>query len=93
LIIIFAAFSALYLIVDRLKKGSLPDRGKSYSLLGATWFSILSPITWFLVFKGQAYVHTHTNYLAWHMPFTLFGFTLCGMVLRSLAALFAARPR
>ena len=50
---------------------------------GVTWLSILSPITWFILFKGQAYIHTHTNYLAWHMPFTFFGFALCGFVLRS----------
>jgi hypothetical protein len=83
LIVIFAVFTVLYMILDRRKRAELPDRNKSNGLIGATWFSILSPITWFLVFKGQAYVHTHTNYLAWHMPFTLFGFALCGAVIRS----------
>jgi hypothetical protein len=91
LILIFAVFTALYFILDRIKKGNLPDRNKSYALIGATWFSILSPVTWFVIFKGQAYVHTHTNYLAWHMPFTLFGFALCGFVLRSLITAFATR--
>ena len=84
LIVIFAAFTLIYLLLDKRQKGQLRGRDRGYALVVATWFSLLSPLTWFLLFKGQAYVHTHTNYLAWHMPFTLFGFALCGLVLQSL---------
>lgn len=86
IIIIFAAFTAVYLFFDKFKNGALPDRTKTYALIGATWFSILSPISWFIIFKGQAYYHTHTNYVAWHMPFTLFGYAMCGLVLQSIIA-------
>jgi len=91
IIVIFAAFTAIYLIFDRLKKGNLPDRTKTYALISATWFSILSPISWFIIFKGQAYYHTHTNYVAWHMPFTLFGYAMCGLILQSIIATFWIR--
>ena len=85
-IIIFAAFTVIYLAFDKLRKGSIPDRKKTYALIGATWFSILSPISWFTIFKGQAYYHTHTNYVAWHMPFTLFGYAMCGLILQSIVS-------
>ncbi len=91
IILIFAAFTAIYLIFDKFKKGNLPDRTKTYALIGATWFSILSPLSWFIIFKGQAYYHTHTNYVAWHMPFTLFGYAMCGLILQSILAMFWIR--
>jgi preprotein translocase subunit SecG len=91
LIIIFAIFSVIYVILGRRGQDDPSNRNKTFALIGATWFSILSPLSWFLMFKGQAYVHTHTNYLAWHMPFTLFGFALCGFVLRFLITAFVTR--
>ena len=54
------------------------------SLIAATWVSALSPVSWFVLFKGQAFVHTHTNYLAWHMPFTLFGYAMCAWLVRCM---------
>jgi hypothetical protein len=88
LIIIFAVFTALYIILDKIKQNRLSDRTKVYALIGATWFSILSPVLWYLIFRGQAYDHTHTNYLAWHMPFTLYGYAMCGFVLQSIIVTF-----
>ncbi len=84
LIVIFAVFTALYFAADRLPRLQLTDRSRAYALMGAAWLSLLSPLSWYLIFKGQAYVHTHTNYLAWYMPFTLFGFAMCGYVCQSL---------
>ncbi len=88
-IVTFAAFTLLFIGVDSWRRPSPEERGKAYALMGATWLSLLSPVSWFLIFKGQAYIHTFTNYLAWHMPFTLFGFAFCGYVLQCL--LVAAR--
>lgn len=82
IIILFAAATALYLVLERLRPDRLPDRVRVHALMAATWISILSPVSWFVIFKGQAYVHTFTNYLAWHMPFTLLGYSLCGVVAR-----------
>ncbi len=92
LIVLFAAFTLIYLLLESRQKGHLIGRDKGFALIAATWFSLLSPLTWYLLFKGQAYVHTHTNYLAWHMPFTLFGFALCGFVLQSLIPALAKWP-
>jgi hypothetical protein len=84
IIIAFAVASVGYVLFDALNRHRLPTRTKAYALIAATWAALISPVSWFLIFKGQAYVHTHTNYLAWHMPFTLFGYAMCAYVLRSI---------
>jgi hypothetical protein len=83
LIMVFAGFTLLYFLLEHWRRSTVIERAKMCALIATTWLSILSPVVWFVVFKGQAYVHTHTNYLAWHMPFTLFGFAMCGFVLWS----------
>ncbi|HUH98452.1 MAG TPA: hypothetical protein VLZ89_13890 [Anaerolineales bacterium] len=97
LILIAAVFTGIYVGVDKAAKLNLPDKRRSYAWIGATWVSVLSPISWFVIFKGQAYVHTHTNYLAWYMPFTLFAFALCafivGDIFKALAGQAAAAPK
>ncbi len=90
-IVLFAAVTALYLGLERAHPGRLPDRTRVHALIAATWISFLSPVSWFIIFKGQAYVHTFTNYLAWHMPFTLFGYALVGVVVRSAFQAFSSR--
>jgi hypothetical protein len=84
ILIIFAGITALYLVFQHFRPEWLPDRNKSMSLIAATWLAVLSPLSWFVLFKGQAFVHTHTNYLAWHMPFTLFGYVMCAWLARCM---------
>jgi hypothetical protein len=81
---IFAAVTIVYWILHRLQPDRFPDNDKSSGLIAATWLSLLSPVSWFILFKGQAVVHTHTNYLAWHMPFTLLGYAMTAWLLRSI---------
>jgi hypothetical protein len=61
-----------------------PDEEKPQSdmaFVSATWFSVLAPLSWFAIFMSHSYVHTHMDFIVWQMPFTLFGFALCGLVL------------
>ncbi|MBL0702539.1 MAG: hypothetical protein JJV95_00965 [Sulfurospirillum sp.] len=53
---------------------------KLLALSFATWFSFLAPMSWYTLAKGHSYIHTHINYVLWHLPFTLFGFALVGFV-------------
>lgn len=53
------------------------------SLLITTMFSLLCPLSWFIVFKQHATEHPHLDYIVWYMPFLLFGFLLIGRVLTS----------
>lgn len=81
LIIAFAIVSVL-LYSRRLFSSSRQDskieQQKQNALLGATWFSILAPLSWFIVFKAHSYLHPHMNYIVWQMPFTIMGFAVVG---------------
>lgn len=53
---------------------------RDLALLAALWFSLLAPLSWFVVFKSHASEHPHLDYLVWQLPFTFFGFAVCGSV-------------
>jgi len=84
LMILFALVSALYFIVNKRKTQDSDRSRQGIALIAVTWFSLLGPLSWYTIFKSVAYFHTHMNYLPWHMPFTLFGFGLCGFFIESL---------
>ena len=73
LIVLFIAMSALL-----LWRGNAERRHHYIALICATWFSILAPLSWFVIFKAHSYIHTHMSFLLWQMPFTLFGFAVFG---------------
>ncbi len=81
-ILLFALASGIYWAIRR----SVGNPTGS-ALVLALWFSLFGPLSWYTVFKSLAYVHTHMNYLPWHMPFTIFGFGLCGFVVQKLIGL------
>ena len=57
---------------------------KRVALIYATWFSILAPLSWFIIFKAHSFVHTGMNFIVWQMPFVFFGFAECGFVIKNL---------
>ena len=61
-----------------LWRGNAERRHHYIALICATWFSILAPLSWFVIFKAHSYIHTHMSFLLWQMPFTLFGFAVFG---------------
>ena len=72
------------------------ERRRSIALILSTWFSILAPLSWFVIFKAHSYVHTHMNFIVWQMPFTFFGFAVCGMAAKRIGLRVSAlrmRPR
>jgi len=62
------------------------SRRKAVALLCATWISICAPLSWFIVFKAHSQIHTHMNFIVWQMPFTLFGFAVCGLLASRLVS-------
>jgi hypothetical protein len=64
------------------------EKRMCHALFWATWFSVLAPLSWFVIFKAHSAIHTHMNFIVWQMPFTFFGFAVCGLVAKnSLASL------
>ena len=82
LLVLFLVASLLLVLKKKKASGALHPRAGP-ALLAATWFSLLTPLSWFVLFKAHSYIHTHLNFLVWQMPFTLFGFALCGLIIRS----------
>lgn len=79
LIIVFLFVSVLQFL--RCDTKIAPEKSPSYrALIYTTWFSILAPLSWFVIFKGHSFIHTHMSFLLWQMPFTLFGFAVVGSV-------------
>jgi hypothetical protein len=83
LIVSFVVMSLISLFAWK-KNRSLDLRQKDIALVAATWFSILAPLSWYVIFKSHSYIHTHVNFVVWQMPFTLFGFAIWGFVVQRL---------
>ena len=77
LIVLFIAMSAL--LFWRSNEKEIAERRQHYiALIWTTWFSILAPLSWYIIFKAHSYIHTHMSFLLWQMPFTFFGFAVFG---------------
>ena len=77
LIVLFFAMSVLLYL--RSNKEMMAERRQHYiALIWTTWFSILAPLSWYVIFKAHSYIHTHMSFLLWQMPFTFFGFAVFG---------------
>ena len=76
LIVLFIVMSAL--LFSRSEKMMTERRQHSIALIWTTWFSILAPLSWYVIFKAHSFIHTHMSFLLWQMPFTFFGFAVFG---------------
>lgn len=81
--LIFALFTFILLARHWSRLFSIPLR-RDLALVITTWFSILAPLSWYIIFKPTSYIHTFIFPMAWQMPFTLLGFALCGYVITDL---------
>jgi hypothetical protein len=80
---LFFLFSLVFFILYKWKKPANINR-KGWALTLTTWYSILAPLSWFIVFKPNAFLHTSIYAMLWYMPFTLLGLALCGFVLSKI---------
>jgi len=83
LILLFMMMSVI-LYSFRNRHVSAKNKQKDLALICATWFSILAPLSWFVIFREHSYIHRHMNYVVWQMPFVFFGFAVCGLVANSV---------
>lgn len=81
LVVMFGIFTTLYFFFHKKQEG-YPR--KAIALIVSTWFSILAPLSWYIIFRPHSIIHTHVNTMGWQMPFTLLGFALCGFVVSDL---------
>lgn len=77
LIVLFIVMSVLLFLRSGGKVRA--ERRQHYiALIWTTWFSILAPLSWYVIFKAHSFIHTHMSFLLWQMPFTFFGFAVFG---------------
>ncbi len=84
LILIFALAAAV--LIYLVRKTPQAHQRRALALASAMGFSILAPLSWLIIFKAHSYVHTFMNNIVWQMPFTIFGFAVCGLLLQTLLA-------
>jgi hypothetical protein len=75
---------SVYLLWDRKSHVSSKERQSYLALIFATWFSILAPLSWFIIFKQHTIIHLPLNNITWWMPFIFFGFAVCGLVCKNV---------
>ncbi|MDK1081392.1 MAG: hypothetical protein QGD88_07925 [Anaerolineae bacterium] len=80
---LFIFVSLAIFLMTRIEKLKQPNK-KTLSLLWTSWFSLIPPLSWLIIFKEHSYNHFHLNYIIWQMPFTFFVFALCGMGFESV---------
>ena len=83
LIVLFLVMS-IFVFYRRNNNISTKQRQRSIALIFATCFSILAPLSWYVIFKSHSFIHPHINYILWQMPFTFFGFAVCGLAAKSV---------
>ena len=90
---LIGVFLVASILVWRPRRGNRawPARRSGMSLVAVAWFSLLAPLSWFVLFKAHSNVHTHMNFIVWQMPFTMFAFAVVGRWLGDLGH--RARPR
>ena len=84
IVALFACFTLIFLARHRASFRTNPASKKGLALTIVTWYSILAPLSWIIIFKPTAYIHIFLFPMAWQMPFTLLGFALCGYVITDL---------
>jgi hypothetical protein len=85
LIVLFAAATAVLGLLT-WRRPRTGEKAREAALTAATWFSLLAPISWFVIFKAHSFIHTHMNFIVWQMPFTIFGFALCASAIHAVLA-------
>jgi hypothetical protein len=56
------------------------------ALLAAAAFSAAAPISWFVLGKGHSWIHTHVDWVVWHVPFVNLAVVFMAVLLFRIAA-------
>ncbi|MFB5674648.1 hypothetical protein ACE3NQ_26140 [Paenibacillus terreus] len=80
----FLVITSLVFVSEKISTKIQLHRRKLIGLTLSLWFSLLAPLSWFIMAKGHSYIHTHINYFLWQLPFTLVGFALTGSIISYL---------
>jgi hypothetical protein len=87
LLLLLAGCSLLlgFMMIRRIKSRATDlVAAQAFGLIAATWWSVLAPFSWFVIFKAHSAIHTHIDFIVWDMPFTLWIYALFGFCMGSI---------
>ena len=82
--LIYIFFIASIFLVAFRNRYKTKEKDDHLALIFTTWFSLLAPVSWFVIFKAHSAKHIIQDYIVWQMPFTIFGFAVCGLFLQAI---------
>ncbi|WP_035676657.1 hypothetical protein [Flavobacterium limnosediminis] len=57
------------------------DYKKYKPIVFSTWFSIIAPLSWFVLFIQHSNIHSHLNFIVWYIPFLPLGILCFGILI------------
>lgn len=75
LMIIFIATSTIYLFIKSTKNNT--NKKDLLLIVFLASGALISSISWLVFAKGHSFVHTHMNYVLWHLPFLIIAPPIC----------------
>ena len=82
-LILFFAVMTLILYLSAKRVPGKTNGRNLIALIISSWFSILAPLSWFIIFKSHSFAHIHLNFIVWQMPFTFFGAAITGLAIKN----------
>jgi hypothetical protein len=79
-----AFISILLLWMIRWGRWRPEEKDRTLALVVSTLASLAAPFSWYIIFKGHAYIHTRLDLVAWYLPYFLFSMALTGHFLSVL---------
>jgi hypothetical protein len=65
---------------------NLQARRQILALLALAGGAAISALSWYILAKGHSFIHTHMNYVLWHLPLLIFLAPICVVLLWRLAS-------
>lgn len=81
-ILIFPMVIILLILIIAIKKDKMLKKNKP--LLEIIGISFIGTLSWIILAKGHAYIHTHIDYILWSIPFSILVFAYIGKVIEQI---------
>ena len=80
--------SMVQLFFFLIRKRRDKDQQNALAMLVMAWISLLAPLSWFVIFKGHAFIHQTLVTLVWYLPFIIFAAAVSGLAVNSISTAF-----
>lgn len=85
-VLILVICAGIIIYISRKSNANIKNNDKA--LLITAFFSILSPLSWLILFRQHAYIHVFLDYIVWYIPFLLYVFVIIGYTIHLIFSKF-----